>query len=68
MRTDPLHQLQQLCSVALQVTSVNRLVMRDAIAQEVQALYAVLHIGTDPMRIWGIRVPRKRGCSRWHPD
>ena len=40
----------------------------DAVAQEVQALHSILHIGSNPPRIAGVRVLWKRRGNGWHPQ
>lgn len=48
---DPSDHFQQVAVIAGQIAPVNRLVMSDPVAEEVETLDAIFRFGPDPVRV-----------------
>ncbi len=68
VRADPACEFQQLRVVSPQVASMDRLVVRDPVPEEVEALLPVFHVGSDlprAARRW-VEPERARQCGHPH--
>ena len=68
LRANPSDKFKYLGVIARQVPLVDRLVMGDPVAQEVQALHTALHIGSNSAGITRAGVLRKRRNHGRHPQ
>jgi len=65
---NPSDHFQQLAVIAGQIAPVDRLVMRDPVPEEVEALDTILHVSSDPIRVIRQWVLSKRGAKGRYPQ